>query len=42
MKTKRRCTDGIEGVAMDMSRGYCNGVLETLPNAKPVIDRFHV
>ena len=33
---------GIEAVAMDMSRSYCNGVLETLPNAKPVIDRFHL
>lgn len=32
----------IEAAAMDMSRGYCNGVLETLPNAKPVIDRFHL
>ncbi len=32
----------IEAAAMDMSRSYCNGVLETLPNAKPVIDRFHV
>lgn len=34
--------DSIEGVAMDMSRSYCSGVLETLPNAKPVIDRFHI
>ena len=34
--------DGIEAVAMDMSRSYCNGVLEALPNAKPVIDRFHL
>lgn len=34
--------NGIEGVSMDMSRGYCASVLETLPNAKPVIDRFHI
>lgn len=27
---------------MDMSRSYCNSVLECFPNAKPVIDRFHI
>lgn len=33
---------GIEAVSMDMSRSYCFSVLECLPNAKPVIDRFHI
>lgn len=33
---------GIEAVSMDMSKSYCNSVLESLPNAKPVIDRFHI
>jgi transposase len=32
----------IKAVAMDMSRSYCNSVRESLPNAKPVIDRFHI
>ncbi|WP_132247447.1 transposase [Marinisporobacter balticus] len=32
----------IEAVSMDMSRSYCFFVLECLPNAKPVIDRFHI
>ncbi|OCL25446.1 hypothetical protein U472_13945 [Orenia metallireducens] len=27
---------------MDMSRSYCYSVLKSLPNAKPVIDRFHL
>ena len=30
------------GVAIDMSKGYCGAVLEALPGAKPVIDRFHI
>ncbi|MDK2798884.1 MAG: transposase [Clostridiales bacterium] len=34
--------DGILGVAIDMSKSYCNAVLKSLPNAKPVIDRFHI
>lgn len=34
--------ESIEAVSMDMSRGYCHSVLECLPNAKPVIDRFHI
>ncbi|WP_165916212.1 transposase [Marinisporobacter balticus] len=33
---------GIEAVSLDMSRSYCFYVLECLPNAKPVIDRFHI
>lgn len=33
---------GIEAVSMDMSRSYCYSILECLPNAKPVIDRFHI
>ncbi|SNT22897.1 Transposase [Anaerovirgula multivorans] len=33
---------GVEAVSMDMSRSYCFSVLECLPNAKPVIDRFHI
>jgi transposase len=32
----------VEAVSMDMSRSYCNSVLECFPNAKPVIDRFHI
>lgn len=32
----------IEAVSMDMSRGYCSSVLECFPNAKPVVDRFHL
>ena len=27
---------------MDMSRSYCSSIIEALPNAKPVIDRFHI
>ena len=34
--------EGIEAVSMDMSKSYCYSVLECLPNAKPVIDRFHI
>jgi len=34
--------EGIEAVSMDMSKSYCFSVLECLPNAKPVIDRFHI
>ncbi|SKA76606.1 Transposase [Caloramator quimbayensis] len=34
--------EGIQAVSMDMSRGYCHSVLECFPNAKPVIDRFHI
>lgn len=34
--------ENILGVAIDMSRSYSGAVLETLPNAKPVIDRFHI
>ncbi|ABR47720.1 transposase, IS204/IS1001/IS1096/IS1165 family protein [Alkaliphilus metalliredigens QYMF] len=33
---------GIEAVSMDMSKSYCFSVLENLPNAMPVIDRFHI
>nr|WP_278335832.1 ISL3 family transposase [Petroclostridium xylanilyticum] len=33
---------GIEAISMDMSKSYCYSVLECLPNAKPVIDRFHI
>lgn len=33
---------GVGAVSMDMSRSYCFSVLECLPNAKPVIDRFHI
>jgi len=33
---------GIKAVSMDISRSYCFSVLECLPNAKPVIDRFHI
>jgi transposase len=33
---------GIKAVSMDMSRSYCYSILECLPNAKPVIDRFHI
>lgn len=32
----------IKAVSMDMSRSYCSSVLNSLPNAKPVIDRFHI
>ncbi|HHV45640.1 MAG TPA: ISL3 family transposase [Tissierellia bacterium] len=32
----------IEAVSMDMSRGYCSSILECFPNAKPIIDRFHL
>ena len=32
----------IQAVSMDMSRSYCSSVLECFPNAKPVIDRFHI
>lgn len=32
----------IQAVSMDMSRSYCYSVLDCLPNAKPVIDRFHL
>ena len=32
----------IEAVSMDMSRSYCYSILECFPNAKPVIDRFHI
>jgi transposase len=41
-KQTQEFRDGIIGVAIDMSKGYCNAVLESLPNAKPVIDRFHI
>jgi transposase len=34
--------ENIQAVSMDMSRSYCYSVLESLPNAKPVIDRFHL
>lgn len=34
--------DNIKAVSMDMSRSYCYSVLDCLPNAKPVIDRFHL
>ena len=34
--------EGVLGVAIDMSKGYCSAVLEALPNAKLVIDRFHI
>jgi len=32
----------IKAVAMDMSRSYSSSVLQALPGAKPVIDRFHI
>ena len=32
----------VEAVSMDMSRSYCQSILECFPNAKPVIDRFHI
>lgn len=32
----------VEAVSMDMSRSYCSSILECFPNAKPVIDRFHL
>ena len=32
----------IEAVSMDMSRSYCQSILDCFPNAKPVIDRFHI
>jgi transposase len=32
----------ITQVAMDMSKGYCKGAEENLPNAKISLDRFHV
>lgn len=32
----------IKAVSMDMSRSYCSSIIEALPNAKPVIDRFHI
>lgn len=41
-KQSQEFRDSIIGVAIDMSKGYCNAVLESLPNAKPVIDRFHI
>lgn len=34
--------EGIQAVSMDMSRSYCYSVLQCLPFAKPVIDRFHI
>ena len=33
---------GIEVVSMDISKSYCSSVLESLPSARPVIDRFHI
>lgn len=33
---------GILAVSMDMSRTYCYSTLQCFPNAKPVIDRFHI
>lgn len=32
----------VEAVSMDMSRSYCHSVLDCFPNAKPVVDRFHL
>jgi len=32
----------VEAVSMDMSRSYCQSILDCFPNAKPVIDRFHL
>lgn len=32
----------IKAVAMDLSRSYCSSILNALPDAKPVIDRFHI
>jgi transposase len=32
----------IRHVCIDMNEGYCNAVLETLPKAQVVVDRFHV
>lgn len=34
--------EGVQAVSMDMSRSYCYSVLECFPNAKPVVDRFHI
>lgn len=33
---------GVLGVAIDMSKSYFGAVKAALPNAKPVIDRFHI
>ncbi|MHB1392700.1 MAG: ISL3 family transposase [Clostridia bacterium] len=33
---------GVLAVSMDMSRTYFHSILECFPNAKPVIDRFHI
>ncbi|MCR4436866.1 MAG: ISL3 family transposase [Clostridiales bacterium] len=32
----------VEAVSLDMSRSYCHSILECFPNAKPVVDRFHL
>ncbi|HZJ99814.1 MAG TPA: ISL3 family transposase, partial [Tissierellaceae bacterium] len=32
----------VEAVSMDMSRSYCQSILSCFPNAKPVVDRFHL
>ena len=42
MSFPKSVREGVEAVSMDMSRSYCFGVLECMPNAKPVIDRFHI
>jgi len=34
--------DKVEAVSMDMSRSYCQSILDCFPNAKPVVDRFHL
>lgn len=32
----------VEAIHVDMSRSYCGSVFRCLPNAKLVIDRFHI
>lgn len=34
--------EGIQAISMDMSRSYCYSVLQCLPFAKPIIDRFNI
>jgi transposase len=32
----------VKAVSLDMSRSYCSTILSCFPNAKPIIDRFHL
>lgn len=41
-KQTQKFRDGIFGVAIDMSKSYYGAVKAALPNAKTVIDRFHI